>query len=803
MKISYNWLHSYLPEVIDIEKLSKILTAIGLEVEGVEEIYSHPNGLAGLVIGEVLTCEQHPNADKLKITTVNIGSDNPLQIVCGAANVAVKQKVVIATVGTTIYPTKGGPITMKVAKIRGVESYGMICAEDEIGLGESHDGILVLPEKVDAGITAAIHFNVTKDYVIEIGITANRIDAMSHLGVARDVCAWLSNTSNNNYKVKLPKMETQFATQAPCEVAIHINDETACQRYAGVVIQNLHIKPSPNWLQQHLKTIGVRPINNIVDITNYVLHETGQPLHAFDLSAITGNAIHVRLAKENALFTTLDDKERKLIANDIMIDNATESICIAGVFGGITSGVTNNTMAIFLESAWFNPSYIRKTSMHHGLRTDAAIRFEKQTDISMVPTALKRAITLIKEVCETATYSQITDVYPTPHEKKEIGLKHQYLKKVSGKHYHPDAVKKILQNLGFEIAREGIDEIKFLVPLHKTDISLPVDLVEEIMRIDGLDNIDIPTTMSIAIGSNTLGQHEKLKEKAASYVAGMGAHEIVTNSIVDSKLYDEVAKQQAVRMINNLSADLDVMRLHMRDSMLQVISYNVNRKQQDLFLYDFGNTYMVNASGNFIENNMLCIAVTGIKQQTWWQGNVLPWDLFGLKGVVESLLQALGLSVSYKIKDDIILQLISNDKNIGTLFTPNEAYLKTFDIKQPVYIAELNWGAIVSLVLSTAIRYKEVTKYPSVQRDLSMLIGAEINYAAIQTAIKKAQVQHVTQFNLFDLFVNEKLGAGKKSVAINFIFSNSEQTFTDNDIDKMMQKIITSLEKEVQAEIRK
>ncbi len=803
MKISYNWLNTYLPEVVDIEKLGKILTSIGLEVEGIEELYSHPNGLAGLVIGEVLTCEQHPNADKLKITTVNIGADNPLQIVCGAANVAATQKVVVATVGTTIYPTTGEPLTMKVAKIRGVESYGMICAEDEIGLGESHDGILVLDEKIKVGTTAADYFKVTKDYVIEIGITANRIDAMSHLGVARDVCAWMSNAFNRTYKVKQPKMEGQFAKLADCDVALHIEDEVACQRFAGVVVKNITIKPSPNWLQQHLKTIGVRSINNIVDITNYILHETGQPLHAFDVAKITGNAIYVRLAKENAKFTTLDDKERKLTANDIMIDNAEESMSIAGVFGGAKSGVTDNTTAIFLESAWFNPEHIRKTSMHHGLRTDAAVRFEKQTDISMVPIALKRAITLIKEVCEDATYSQIADIYPTPHQKKEIGLKHQYLKKLSGKHYHPDTVKKILQNLGFEIAREGIDEIKFLVPLHKTDINLPVDLVEEIMRIDGLDNIDIPTTMNIAIGSNTLGQHEKLKEKAASYLTGMGAHEIVTNSIVDSKLYNDEAKQQAVRMINNLSADLDVMRLNMQDSMLQVISHNVNRKQQDLFLYDFGNTYMVNKSGSFIENNMLCIAVTGIKQQTWWQAKALPWDLFGLKGIIESLLQALGLQVSYKLKDNQHLQLMANDKNIGAIHTPSEAYLKTFDIKQPVFIAELHWGTIVSLVLHTTIKYTEVTKYPSVQRDLSMLIAAETNYAAIQSAIKKANVQYVAQFNLFDLFVNEKLGVGKKSVAINFTFSNSEQTFTDKDIDKMMQKIMASLEKEVQAEIRK
>jgi phenylalanyl-tRNA synthetase beta chain len=803
MKISYNWLHEYLPEVIEVEKLGKILTSIGLEVEAIEEVHSHPNGLEGLIVGEVLTCEQHPNADKLKITTVAIGTDSPLQIVCGAANVAAKQKVVVATVGTTIYPSKGEPITMKIAKIRGVESYGMICAEDEIGLGESHEGILVLDEKVTAGTTAAAHFKVSKDYVIEIGITANRIDAMSHVGVARDVCAWLSNAYSKTYKIKQPKTEGQFAKQTACEVAIHIEDENACQRYAGVVIKNITIKPSPEWLQQHLKTIGVRAINNIVDITNYVLHEIGQPLHAFDLDKVNGNAIHIRLAQQDALFVTLDEKERKLTASDIMIDNATESMCIGGVFGGIKSGITNSTTAIFLESAWFNPEFIRKTSMHHGLRTDAAIRFEKQTDISVVPVALKRAVTLIKEMCEGASYSQIADVYPTPHERKEITLKHQYLKKVSGKHYHPDTVKKILQNLGFEIAKEDIDAINFLVPLHKTDINIPVDLVEEIMRIDGLDNIDIPTTMNIAIGANTLGQQEKCREKAASYLTGMGAHEIVTNSIVDSKMYNEDDKQLAVRMINNLSADLDVMRLNMQDSMLQVMSHNINRKQQDLFLYDFGNTYMVNKAGSFIENNILCIAATGIRQQTGWQSKALSWDLFTLKGVVESLLNAFGLSVSYKVKDSQLLQVICNEKNIGTIQLVDEARLKAADIKQPVYIAELQWGIIVSIVLQIPVKYKEVSKYPSVQRDVSMLVAAEVSYAAIQAAVKKANVPYLEQFNLFDLFKNEKLGADKKSMAINFTFSNSEQTFTDKDIDKMMQKIMVSLEKEVQAEIRK
>jgi phenylalanyl-tRNA synthetase beta chain len=803
MKISYNWLNSYLPEEIEIEKLGKILTSIGLEVESIEPTSSHANGLAGIVIGKVLTCEQHPNADKLKVTTVDIGQEAPLQIVCGASNVAAGQVVVVAPLGATIYPTNGEPTTMKAMKLRSIESHGMICAEDELGLGTSHDGIMVLSDDTKAGSAAADYFKVENDYVIEIGITANRIDAMSHLGVARDVSAWLTHNNKFASRIKSPKQENNFdAKIAPCKVNIKIEDEMACQRYAGVILENLTVAPSPTWLQNRLKAIGVRPINNIVDITNFVLHETGQPLHAFNMSTIEGDEINVTLAKGGEKFITLDDKERTLRTGDILINNAKETMCIGGVFGGIKSGVNENTTAIFLEAAWFNPINIRQTSVHHGLRTDAAIRFEKQIDISNVPTALKRAIYLIKELCPNAAYSQIEDVYPTPHVKKEIGLKYRYLTKVSGKQYHAETIKSIMQALGFEVSKDGIDEMHFLVPLHKTDINIPVDLVEEIMRIDGLDNIEIPNTLQISLGASPLLEQENIKEKIANTLTGMGANELITNSIVDSKLYTEVQNSLGVKMMNNLSADLDTLRLNMQESILQVISHNINRKQQDLFFYDFGVVYMVNKEGQFIETPTLCIAITGLETFANWQEKSKLANIYSLKGIITKAINTLGLQVQFK-ETEAGLSVEINGKKAGSVLDIAKNNLKKHDIKQAVFIAEVNWNVVLEQCKKTVVKYKELSKYPSVERDLSLVVGSQTKYAALESAIKKANVPQLTTFNLFDVFENEKLGANKKSMAINFTFNSELQTFTDKDIDKMMQKITTTLEKEVLAEIRK
>ena len=490
MTISYKWLSEYLPVTVDPERLSRILTSIGLEVESMTKYEEAKGGLKGLLIGEVLSTEKHPNADKLTLTKVSIGNGEPLQIVCGAPNVAAGQKVVVAPVGTTIYPTTGDPLTMKVAKIRSVESYGMICAEDEIGLGTSHAGILVLPADAKVGTTAVEYFKPYEDWIYEIGLTPNRMDAMSHWGVARDVCAYLSHHDKKDIKPKLPTSNSFKADNTSLTIEVKVENEAACPRYSGVSIANVTIKESPKWLQQKLKAIGLRPINNIVDITNYIQHETGQPLHAFDADAITGKKVIVKNLPEGTTFVTLDEKERKLSAEDLMICNATEGMCIAGVFGGLHSGVTSATKNIFLESACFDAVTIRKTSFRHGLRTDAASRFEKGTDISATVNVLKRAAMLIKEIGGGEIASDIVDIYPQPKEKTQVAMKYHYLKKLSGKNYHPDTVKDILDSLGFEMLKEGIDELRVAVPYHKPDISLPADLVEEILRIDGLDNVD-------------------------------------------------------------------------------------------------------------------------------------------------------------------------------------------------------------------------------------------------------------------------------------------------------------------------
>ncbi|MEO7263283.1 MAG: phenylalanine--tRNA ligase subunit beta, partial [Ferruginibacter sp.] len=588
MIISYNWLCDYLPlgpagvpEKIEPEKLSKILTSIGLEVESMETYSSVKGGLKDLVTGKILTCEKHPDADKLKITTVDAGLEKPLQIVCGAPNAEAGQYVIVAIVGATLYPTSGEPFTIKKAKIRGVDSQGMICAEDEIGLGAGHDGIMILPEEIIPGTPASTVFEVMEDIIFEIGLTPNRMDAMSHLGVARDVCAWLSHHHKKDTVARLPYKNNFKPDNKKSSIKVTVENVIGCPRYSGVSISNITVEDSPKWLKEKLTGIGLKPINNIVDITNFILHETGQPLHAFDADKITGNHVIVKNAEPGSSFITLDEKKRILDQDDLMICNSEEPMCIAGVYGGLQSGVTKNTKNIFLESACFQPESIRKTSLRHGLRTDAATRFEKGTDISQTVIVLKRAATLIKEITGGEISSDIIDVYPAPAVKKSIGLKFHYLKKLSGKNYHGDTVKNILQSLGFELVKEGSDEIWVNVPFSKPDICLPADLVEEIMRIDGLDNIEIPSSINISPSVNVNAKKISLKENTAAILAGIGFQEIFTNSITNSAYYDDGQLQHSVKMLNSLSAELDIMRPSMLHTGLESVAYNVHRKNAD------------------------------------------------------------------------------------------------------------------------------------------------------------------------------------------------------------------------------
>lgn len=809
MIISYNWLSEYLPETIEPERLSKILTSIGLEVESLHKYEAVKGGLQGLIVGEVLTCEKHPDADKLKVTTVDIGTSEKLQIVCGAHNVAAGQKVVVATIGTTIYPFTGEPMTMKKAKIRGVESQGMICAEDEIGLGESHAGIMVLPHDTKAGTPLAEFFKLTDDHIFEIGLTPNRSDAMSHLGVARDVCAYLSHHNKKETIVRSPFKNNFKPDNQGLQMEVVIENADACQRYAGVSIEGVTIVESPDWLQQRLKAIGLRPINNIVDITNFILHETGQPLHAFDADAIVGKKVIVKNLSEGTSFVTLDEKERKLFAEDLMIcDGDEKPMCIGGVYGGAKSGVTSATKNIFLESAWFNPISIRKTSLKHGLRTDAATRFEKGVDIGNTVNVLKRAAVLIKEIAGGEIASDIIDVYPKPKEKTEVALKYHYLKKLSGKNYHGDTVKNILHSLGFELIKEGADEMRFKVPFSKTDVSMGADLVEEIMRIDGLDNVDIPAAITISPSVETLAHEAAYTEKVAEYLAGSGFQEIFTNSITNSAYYNEEVLSKTVKMINNLSEELNIMRPAMMETGLTSIAYNLNRKNNDLKFFEFGKTYSVNDAGKYSEDNHLTIYITGNKTADGWKGKGEKSDFYFTKAVFEKVISVLGLNVDNYTQaenPDLVSALqasIKHDK-IAELGLISNVKLDRFDIKQPVYYADLNWDRLLKLNKKNSIQHKDVSKYPAVNRDLAIIVDKSLRFEAVQKAIAIAKVNKLTSLSLFDIFESEKIGAGKKSMAISFTFLDEEKTMTDKEIDSMMNKIIGAYEKELNAEIRK
>ncbi len=810
MTISYNWLSEYLPEKLEPEKLSKILTSIGLEVESIEKYEELKGGLEGLIIGEVLECGKHADADKLSITKVDVGEGEPLQIVCGAPNVAVGQKVVVAMVGATIHPFAGESMTMKIAKIRGAESFGMICAEDEIGLSDSHAGIMILPANTKVGMSAAAYFGTYNDFIFEIGLTPNRMDAMSHLGVAKDVCAWLWHHNKKETLVKSPfKNNYGFKPDNKgLQIGVTIENKAACERYAGVSIQGVTIAESPKWLQQKLKSIGLRPINNIVDITNFILHETGQPLHAFDADKIVGNKIIVKNVPDSTLFVTLDEKERKLTAEDLVISNEKEAMCIAGVYGGMGSGVTANTKNIFLESAWFNPISIRKTSFRHGLRTDAATRFEKGVDISNTVNVLKRAVLLIKEIAGGEIASDIVDNYPDPKNKAEVAIRYHYLKKLSGKNYHSDTIKNILTALGFEVIKEGLDDIRVAVPFSKPDITIPADIVEEIMRIDGLDNVEIPAVITISPSVEKLGYETAYKEKIATYLVGTGFNEIFTNSITNAAYYTDAVLKTTVKMINSLSADLNIMRPQMIETGLESIAYNLNHRNNDLQFFEFGKTYSSDEIGKYEERQHLSIYITGKKNADGWKRKGDKTDLYFAKGIFEKMMVLLGIKISAYVHDpndkldSCLAAKVKNDvvANIGIV---NKSMLNRFDIKQPVLYLDIDWDNVVATSKKQRIAYKEIAKFPSVQRDLAIVVDKSVKYEQVENVTLSAKITRLTSIKLFDVFESEKLGTNKKSMAVSFTFLDEEKTLTDKDIDAMMSKIIACYEKDLGAEIRR
>ncbi len=809
MTISYNWLSSYLPEKIEPERLSKILTSIGLEVESMELHESVKGGLHGLVVGEVLECAKHPDADKLSLTKVTIGNGEPLQIVCGAPNVAVGQKVIVATIGTTIYPSNGEPLTMKKVKIRGAESHGMICAEDEIGIGNSHAGICILPNETKVGTLAREVFNISDDYVYEIGLTPNRMDAMSHLGVAKDVCAYISHHNNQVISIKSPFKNNFKIDDQGLQITVSVENGEACQRYAGVSIQGLTIGESPSWLKERLSSIGLRSINNIVDITNFILHETGQPLHAFDAAKIEGNTIIVKNLPEATTFISLDEKERKLSAEDLMIcDGNNNPMCIGGVFGGLNSGVTNETKDIFLESAWFNPISIRKSSIRHGLRTDAATRFEKGVDISNCVNVLKRAAMMIVEIAGGKIASNVIDVYPNPKPKTEIALKYHYLKKLSGKNYHPDTIKNILGALGIEFIKEGMNDLWFSVPFSKPDITLQADLVEEIMRIDGLDNVEIPQQITIAPGKETNAFEAAHKERIANYLVGAGFNEIFTNSITNSKYYDEETLSSSVKMINNLSTDLDILRPAMLQTGLESVAYNFNRKNSNIRFFEFGKTYSKNEIGSYKEENHLSVYISGAAINNSWKTKATKPDFYEAKGIAEKLFSQMGLSINgYETTNDknFEVSIIAKVKNevVARIAQISKETMHQMDIKQPVFFIDFYWDAIIAISKKNNLAFTEISKYPQVERDLSIVVDKTLSYETLEKAIANVKINKLKNVQLFDVFESDKLGVGKKSMAVNFTFLDEEKTLTDKEIDSMMAKLVSSFEKELNAEVRR
>ena len=800
MKISYNWLMEYLPEPVKIDDLSNILTSIGLEVESIEKSEAIKGSLQGLVIGKVLSREKHPDADKLSLTTVELENGNIVPIVCGAPNVAAGQTVVVAPVGATVYPTSGEPFLIKKAKIRGYASEGMICAEDEIGLGKSHDGIMVLPEEAPVGQPAAAYFNVAAaDMTISIGLTPNRTDAMSHIGVARDVCAYLNHHNGSSHTVQNPALKSaEPETSLPIDVTIE--DKDACPRYMGTCIQGVTIADSPEWLQLRLKAIGLRPLNNIVDITNFVLHEYGQPLHAFDYDKIAGKQVIVKKLSEGTVFKTLDEKEIKLQASDLMICDATEGMCIAGVFGGLNSGISASTQNIFLESAYFDPKTIRRTSLFHGLRTDAATHFEKGVDINLVPVALQRAIGLILEIAGGQLANGITDLYPAALPERHISTTFAYINQLCGKEYAHNAILSILKDLGFGIMESDDTSFKVLVPTNKADVHQAADLAEEVLRIDGLDNINFSAQISMSLNTRPEPADRKWKEKIANHLCHMGLHEIVTNSITNSRYYP--GNDNMVKMLNNLSSELDVMRPELMESGLEVLAYNINRKQQDLMLFELGNIYSQSEIGKYNQTAKLGIWLTGAHRNQQWLSKAEPQSIYIAKGIVCQLLAVSGIQ---KTKENILdngVEWVRGKVVLAKAIKIDTARLKEFDIKQEVYYIEADIKAWTEAGDAAKVKYSELPKFPAMKRDLALVVDKSLTYNKISEIAQQQKWPSFQGYELFDVFESEKIGADKKSLALSFTFQLSDRTMTDEEVDAMMQTLIKTFEKEIGASIR-
>ena len=808
MKISYNWLKQFIKIDWSAEKTSELLTDLGLEVEGIDVFQSIKGALKGIVVGHVLTCEQHPDADRLKITTIDVGEKLPLNIVCGAPNVAKGQKVAVAKIGTTLYTNEGEAWTIKKGKIRGEESHGMLCAEDEIGLGKSHDGIMILKAALEIGTALADHYNFEDDLVYEIGLTPNRSDAMSHYGVARDLMAGLSQHGINT-KLISPSVSGFHIDNRGLKIDINVDDKIKAPRYCGLTISNIVVKDSPQWLQNRLKSIGLSPINNIVDTTNYVLHDLGQPLHAFDADKITGKKINIKTVKSGTKFITLDGVERSLHEEDLMICDQDKPLCIAGVFGGENSGVTQSTSSIFLESAYFNPISIRKTAKRHALNTDASFRFERGIDPNITKYALKRAALLITEIAGGKITSDLIDEYPNKIEDSQVFLSFDKTNKLIGQEIPKETIKSILSALEIKVNNITETGLGLTIPAYRNDVQREVDVIEEILRVYGYNNIGITNKLNASISNTSKFENHKIENIVANQLVGQGFYEIMTNSLTTDK-YNSISEQldpdNNVKILNPLSTDLSIMRQSLIFSGLETLAFNINRQQSDLKLFEFGKTYH-DFDDQKEEFNHLSILTTGNKTEKRWNSKKTEVGYFYLKGLVTGIFDRLGIKKfkSLPLSNDIFSE--GQQLSVGKYSLVEFGSLKTnalthFGISQNVFCANFNWNNLLKVINQNTIKFKDISKYPEVKRDLSLLIDEDITFEKLYKLAKQSENNYLKDINLFDVYRGDKLENGKKSYSISFTLQDNKQTLKDSQIDKIMSKIQKRFESELGAELR-
>lgn len=808
MKISYNWLKQFIKIDWTSEQTAELLTDLGLEVEGVTAYESVKGGLKGVVVGHVIECVQHPNADRLKVTKVDLGEGNIVQIVCGAPNVAAGQKVPVATIGTTLYDEKGEAWQIKKGKIRGEESFGMICAEDELGLGKSHDGILVLDESLEPGTLCADIFKVVNDEIFEIGLTPNRADAMSHYGVARDLKAGLLQKEIHTELIS-PSVSSFHVDSRTLKIDVEVEHSELAPRYCGVTISNVEVKESPKWIQHRLKAIGLTPKNNIVDITNYVMHELGQPLHAFDAKQIAGNKIIVKKVEAGTKFTTLDDVERTLDAEDLMICDAEKPLCIAGVFGGADSGVTKYTRDIFLESAYFDAVSVRKTAKRHGLNTDASFRFERGIDINFTKYALLRAALLIKQEAGGNITSEIIDYYPKKFEDFQVFLTFEKVNKIVGQKLSTDTIKSILSSLEIKVNSVTEAGIGVTIPSYRVDVQREADVIEEILRVYGYNNIKFSGKLNASIANSSKFDDFRIQNIIADQLVAQGFYEIMSNSLTTdnyTSLSEQLLSEHNVAILNPLSSDLGVMRQSLLFSGLESVSYNINRKRSDLKFFEFGKSY--HKFNEYSEQKHLAVFLTGNRDSESWNITANTVDFFYLKGVVATILSRLGLDKTKLMpaKNDAFSEALAFGFGKNTKLVEfgrvKKTVLKHFDIKQDVLYADFNWDAILDVIKTQKTSFRDIPKYPEVKRDLALLLDASVKFEEIYTIAKQSEKGILKEVNLFDVYEGDKLPEGKKSYAVSFILQDEKQTLTDKQIDKVMQKLTQNFEKQLSATLR-